>query len=284
MSIVVTGATGQLGRLVVKSLLERGVPAGQIIGAGRDLDKIKDFADQGLRTARIDFDDPAGLDAAFDGAQKVLLISGSEVGRRISQHRNAIDAAGRAGVDLLVYTSIAGADTATMSLADDHKGTEAALRESGLPFALLRNSWYLENYTGQLATTLQRGVIYGSSGEGRISAAARADFAEAAAVVLSTEGQAGAVYELGGDEAFSQAELAAEITARTGTRVEYRDLPEVEYRQTLLDAGLPEPVATLLADVDRGVSRGELLVTTGDLSRLIAHPTSTLADALGTRR
>jgi NAD(P)H dehydrogenase (quinone) len=281
MSVVVTGATGQLGRLVVESLLQRGVPAGEILATGRDLDKIKDFADRGVRTAQVDFNDPESLTTAFTGAQKVLLISGSEVGQRIPQHTNAINAAKAAGVEHLIYTSVAGADSTTMILAIDHQATEKVLAEAGVPYTLLRNSWYHENYTQTLAATLERGVIVGSAGEGRVSAAGRIDYAEAAAAVLATEGHIGATYELGGDTAYTQAELAAEIAAQSGTPVTYQDIPVAEYEKVLTDlAGLPAPVATMVADIDRAVSEGDLVVTSGDLSRLIGRPTTPLASAI----
>jgi len=281
MSVVVTGATGHLGRLVVESLLQRGVPAGEIVATGRNLDKIKDFADRGVRTAHADFNDPESLTAAFAGAQKVLLISGSEPGQRIPQHTNAIEAAKAAGVDLLAYTSIVGADSTTMILATDHQATEAVLAAAGVPYALLRNAWYHENYTEALSATLERGVIVGSAAQGRVSAASRLDYAEAAAVVLTTDGHAGAVYELGGDNAYSQADLAAEITAQSGTQVSYQDLSVAEYEKMLTEvAGLPAPVATMVADIDRAVSEGDLEVTSGDLSRLIGRPTTPLATAV----
>ena len=280
MSVVVTGATGHLGPLVLEALLQRGVPAGEIVAVGRKLEKIKDFADRGVRTAYVDYSDPESLRSAFEGAQKVLLISGSEVGQRIPQHANVIDAAKAAGVERIVYTSILGIETTTMNLADEHKATEALLRESGIPFTLLRHGWYLENYLTHLTTAVPTGTIYGSAGEGRISAATRADFAEGAAVALIDDSHAGAVYELGGDEAFTMPELAAEITALTGTEVSYQDLPTADYEQALLGAGLPAPVAAMLADNDRAISQGELETHSGDLSRLIGRPTTKLTEAL----
>ena len=280
MSIVVTGATGHLGRLVVEALLERGVPAGEIVAAGRSTDKIADLADRGVQVRRIDFTDPTTLAEAFSGADRVLLVSSSEVGRRAEQHRNAIDAARKAGVTLLAYTSIAHADTTTMLLAAEHQATEEYLRGSGVPFTLLRNGWYLENYTAQLPVTLEHGAILGSAGDGRVSAATRADYAAAAAAVLTGEGHAGQVYELGADEAFTMPELAAEITRQTGTAVAYRDLPVGEYTQVLVGAGLPEPAAAVFADSDLGIARGELLVQSGDLSRLTGRPTTSLTDGL----
>ena len=280
MSIVVTGATGKLGRLVVESLLRRGVPAGQIVAAGRSTDKIKDLADRGVQVRHIDFDQPETLAAAFRGAVKVLLVSGNELGHRVPQHRNAIDAAKAAGVELLAYTSAPKADTSSLLLAAEHRATEEVLRASGVPFVLLRNSWYFEVYTDQLPTTLQTGAILGSAGTGRISGATRADYAEAAAAVLSGGDHAGAVYELGGDGSFSLAELADEITRQSGTPVTYRDLPLDEYRQTLVGYGIPAEAATVYADIDRGIAAGEVLTTTGDLSRLIGRPTTPLSQAV----
>jgi NAD(P)H dehydrogenase (quinone) len=280
VSYVITGATGHLGRLVVRDLLGRGVPAGDITAAGRDITKVKDLADRGVRILAIDYDDAASLDAAFRGADRILLISASEPGRRAEQHQNAIDAAARAGAGLLAYTSIANAGTTTMRLAAEHQATEAALRASGLAWVLLRNSWYTENYTAQIPAILQRGSLAGSAGDGRVSAATRADYATAAAAVLTGDGHEGRAYELGGDEAFTLAELAAEIGAQAGQPVSYLDLPEDEYARVLTGAGLPEAAAATLADADRGLARGDLFVDTGHLRQLIGRPTSTLRDAV----
>lgn len=280
MSLVITGATGQLGRLVVASLLEQGVPAGQIVAAGRTTTALKDLADRGVRVRALDFDDPASLRGAFAAGDSVLLVSGPVIGQRARQHQNVIDAAASAGVALLAYTSIANAGTATMQLAQEHQATEAALRASGVPFALLRNSWYTENYTAQLGTILQYGTVTGSAGDGRVSAATRADYAAAAAAVLTAGGQAGQVYELGGDQAFTLAELAAEIGGQTGRDISYRDLPEQEYAQVLVAAGVPAPAAQVIADADRGLARGELFTDSGDLHRLIGRPSTSLPDAI----
>ncbi len=280
MSYVITGATGHLGRLVVQELLSRGVPAGDITATGRDITKVKDLADRGVRVLAIDYDDPASLDAAFRGADRILLVSASEPGRRAQQHENAIDAAVRAGAGLLAYTSIANAGTTSMRLAAEHQATEAALRASGLTYALLRNSWYVENYTAQVPAILQRGSLAGSAGDGRVSAATRADYAAAAAAVLTGDGHAGRAYELGGDEAFTLAELAAEIGAQAGQPVGYLDLPEDEYARLLASAGLPEAAAVTLADADRGLARGDLFVDSGDLSWLIGRPATPLRDAV----
>jgi NAD(P)H dehydrogenase (quinone) len=281
MFIVVTGATGQLGRLTVEALLRRGVPASQIVATGRNLEGIKDLADRGVVVRRADFADPESLAAAFEGAGKLLLVSASiPVDERLANHRRAIDAALAAGVSLVAYTSMAHADTATTILAATHRVTEEYLRERDVPTVLLRNSWYLDNYTAQLPLALQHGAFIGAAGEGRVSAASRADFAEAAAAVLTTEGHAGAVYELGGDEAFTLAELAATVSAVTGKPIAYTDLPTAEFAGALTGAGLPDELAEVLADADRGLGLGELFSGSGDLSRLIGRPTTSLADAV----
>lgn len=280
VSIVVTGATGQLGRHVLEALLERGVPAADIVAAGRSVEKLADFSARGVRVQHMDYADPDSVAEALKGARRVLLISGSEVGRRVEQHRTVINAAKAEGVELLAYTSIANADTTGMLLADEHKATEALLRESGVPFVLLRNGWYLENYTEQLPGTLAQGALAGSAGEGKVSGAARADYAHAAAAVLVADGQAGKVYELGGDEAFSMADLASEITAATGKPVRYNNLPTEDYVGLLTGVGVPEAFAGILADSDLGIARGDLLVSTGDLRRLIGRPTTSLGQAV----
>lgn len=282
MSIVVTGATGQLGRHVIAALLERGVPAAGIVATGRATDKLADFAAQGVQVRAMDYTDAASVAAAFEGATRVLLISGSEVGQRVEQHRTVIEAAKAAGVELLAYTSIANADTTGMKLAGEHQATETLLRESGVPFVLLRNGWYLENYTEQLPGTLAQGALAGSAGEGKVSGATRADYAQAAAAVLVAGDQAGKIYELGGDHAFSMAELAAEITAATGQDVTYNNFPAEDYAGILVGVGVPAPFADILADSDLGIERGDLLVGSGDLARLIGRPTTSLSEALRT--
>lgn len=280
MSIVVTGATGQLGRHVLEALLERGVPAGEIVAAGRSVEKLADFAARGVQVKAMDYADAGSVAAALKGAKRVLLISGSEVGQRVDQHRTVIEAARAEGVELLAYTSIANADTTAMLLADEHKATEALLRESGVPFVLLRNGWYLENYTEQLPGTLAQGAVAGSAGDGKVSGASRADYAHAAAAVLVADDQAGKVYELGGDDAFSMADLASEISAATGKSISYNNLPAGEYAGLLASVGVPEAFAEILADSDLGIARGDLLVSTGDLRRLIGRPTTSLGQAV----
>ncbi|MEV4953246.1 SDR family oxidoreductase [Paenarthrobacter nitroguajacolicus] len=280
MSIVITGATGQLGRHVIEALLERNVPADSIVATGRSIEKLSNFVARGVRAVAMDYDDAASVAQALKGATKVLLISGSAVGQRVEQHRTVIEAAKAEGVELLAYTSIANADTTRMKLATEHQATESILKESGVPFALLRNSWYIENYTDQLPGTLAQGALAGSAGNGKVSGASRADYAQAAAAVLVAEHQAGKIYELGGDEAFTLDELAAEISAASGKSIEYRDLPVDQYADLLTGAGVPEAFAQILADTDLGIGRGDLLVTTGDLRKLIGRPATALSEAV----
>ncbi|MEV0734260.1 SDR family oxidoreductase [Polymorphospora sp. NPDC050346] len=276
--ITVTGATGHLGRLVVEQLLDRGVPAAGIVAAVRAPEKAADLAARGVQVREADYDRPETLAAALAGTDRLLLVSGNELGQRLRQHGNVVEAARSAGVSLLAYTSILAADTTSVPLGPEHKATEDLVRASGLPYVLLRNGWYLENY--DLAGAVAQGVILGAAGEGRVSAATRADFAAAAVAVLTGDGHAGKVYELGGDEAFTLAELAAEVTRQSGTEVAYRDLPVDEYARTLAGFGLPEPVARMLADSDAGLARGDLHTDSGDLSRLVGRPTTPLPDAV----
>lgn len=280
MSLVVTGATGHLGRLVVEALLNRGVPAERVVATGRDTTKVADLAERGVTVRAVDFEDPVSLRAAFDGAERVLLVSSSEVGRRTEQHRNAIEAAQGADVELLAYTSIANADRSGMRLAAEHQDTEKILRDARVPVTVLRNGWYLENYTDQLPVYLEHGAVFGSAGDGRVSAASRADYAAAAAAVLAGDGHAGKVYELGADQAFTLSELATEVGRAAGKNVEYRDLPVDEYARVLADAGLPEEFAAVLADSDAGIARGELEVSGDDLRTLLGRAPTSLADAV----
>jgi NAD(P)H dehydrogenase (quinone) len=277
--IIVTGATGQLGRLVIASLLKT-VPAAQIVAAVRDVAKGADLAALGVQVRRADYSDPASLDAAFAGAGKVLLISSSELGQRVAQHRNVIAAAVRAKAGLLAYTSVLHADTSALGLAEEHRQTEAAVRASGLNYRLLRNGWYVENYTGGLGAALAHGALAGGAGEGRISAAARADYADAAAAVLASTQAVEQVYELAGDTAFTLGDLAAELSRQSGKDIPFHNLPQQDYRDMLLGFGLPAPLAELIADSDAQAAMGALYDGSGTLGKLIGRPTISLADAV----
>ncbi|MEW2413437.1 SDR family oxidoreductase [Streptomyces sp. NPDC046866] len=279
MSIVVTGATGALGRLVVEELLGK-VPAESVAVVVRDKAKAADLAERGVEVRIADYDAPETLAAAFRAGDRVLLISGNEVGRRVPQHTAVIEAAKAAGVAQLAYTGILGGPEADFDLAAEHKVTEQAILDSGLPHTFLRNGWYHENYTHHLATVLEHGAVVGSAGEGRIASAARADYAAAAAEVLTGEGHLNRVYELSGDTAWSLAEYAAEVAAQSGKEVAYSEVPAEAHLSILTGAGVPEGFAALLVDVDAAISRGRLAHTGGDLSRLIGRPTTPVADAI----
>ncbi|WP_425251934.1 SDR family oxidoreductase [Janthinobacterium sp. NFX145] len=276
--IVITGATGNLGQHVIASLL-KSVPAAGIIAAVRNPAKAGNLAAQGVQVRQADYNDGASLDAAFKGATKILLISSSEVGQRAQQHQNVIDAAKRAGVALLAYTSVLRADTSPLGLAAEHVITEAAIRASGLPYSFLRNGWYLENHTEHLAPVLEHGVVLGAAQDGRFSSAARADYAAAAAAVLTAD-KPQAIYELAGDQGFTLAEYAAEVARQSGKPIVYKDLPQADFRAALVGVGVPEGFADLLADSDAGTAKGGLEDHGKQLSALIGRPTTSLLDAV----
>ncbi|MFI6758965.1 SDR family oxidoreductase [Micromonospora sp. NPDC050417] len=278
--IAVTGATGHLGQLVIDELITRGVPAGEIVAAVRSPEKAAGLAERGVQVRRADYNEPESLAAALAGAEKVLLISGSEVGQRVPQHRNVIEAAKAAGVRLLAYTGILNADVTETRLADEHKATEAIIRESGVPFAFLRNAFYFEVYSANFPAALEHGALVDAVGDAQLSVATRSDFAAAAAVVLTTEGHENKVYELGGEPAFTMAELAAELTRQSGRTVVYNNLTVPEYAGFLASVGLPQVIADIFADASGGASRGDGFTNSGDLSRLLGRPTTPLADAV----
>ncbi len=282
MTILITAATGRFGPLAVESLLRRGVPASEIVAGGRDASRLAALAGRGVQTRHIDYDDPASLSAGLQGVDRVLFISGSEIGRRIPQHAALVKAAVATGVQFIAYTSAPSADTSSLALAADHQATEKLIKESGIPYALLRNGWYYENYTAQIPTYLEHGVILGAAGDGQISGASRADLAAAAAAVISTGTPENMTYELSADEAFTMADLAASVTARTGTSVEYRDLPEAELAAALEASGLPAPMATLVAEIDAWIRDGSAKIVTGDLHRLLGRTPDTMDEAVAT--
>jgi NAD(P)H dehydrogenase (quinone) len=278
--ITVTGASGHLGRLAVEAMLERGVPASDIVVVVRTTGKAADLAARGVQVRHGDYAEPGTLTDALAGAGTLVLVSSSEVGQRVPQHRNVIDAAVTAGVSRIVYTSILNADTTGAALAAEHKATEQAIKASRLTYTFLRNGWYIENYTENLAPAFQLGAIFGAAGEGRIAGATRADYAAAIASVATGVGHENMIYELAGDDSFTMAELAAEVSARSGKQIAYTNLPAEEYAKVLLQAGLPEPLAAILADSDVAVARGDLTTTSTDLRDLIGRPTTSLAEAV----
>lgn len=279
--IAITGATGQLGQHVIEALLKT-VPAGQIVAIVRNPAKADALRQQGVVVRQADYTDEAAFTAALNGVDKLLLISSSEVGQRAAQHQNVINAAKAAGVKFIAYTSLLHADTSPLGLHVEHVQTEKALAESGVPYALLRNGWYTENYLASAPPALEHGVFIGAAGEGKIAAATRADYAAAAAKVVSQEGHAGNVYELAGDSAWTLSELAAELSRQSGKPVAYQNLSEADFAAALKGVGLPAGLADMLADSDTGAAKGGLFDDSRTLSRLIGRPTTPLAESVKT--
>lgn len=274
--ILVTGATGQLGARIVQQLLKR-VPVDRIVAGGRNAAK----APRGVQFKAVDYDRPATIDAALEGVTRVVLVSGNEVGKRVAQHKAVIDAAARAGVQLLAYTSILRASVNPLQLAAEHRGTEAVLAASGLPFITLRNGWYSENYTGTASLAIQSAVVQSAAGEGRISTAARDDYAEAAAVlILRDDHEPGQAHELAGSTSFTKREYAALLSRKSGRNVVVQDLTEAQYTAALVHAGLPEAFAAILADSDARAGEGWLFDDSRTLEKTIGRPTTPLEQTL----
>ncbi|MDU1874335.1 SDR family oxidoreductase [Citrobacter sp.] len=277
--IAITGATGQLGQHVIESLLKT-VPASQIVAIVRNPAKATALSQQGITVRQADYSDEAAFTTALQGIDKLLLISSSEVGQRAPQHRNVINAAKAAHVKFIAYTSLLHADTSPLGLADEHVATEKMLAESGIAYALLRNGWYTENYLASAPAALEHGVFIGAAGEGKIASATRADYAAAAARVISEEGHAGKTYELAGDTGWTLSQLAAELATQSGKKVVYQNLSEADFAAALKGFGLPAGLADMLADSDVGASKGGLFDDSHTLSKLIGRPTTSLADSV----
>ena len=276
MKIAITGATGQLGRLVVAKLKQE-ISAENIIALARSPEKA---AELGVEVREADYNEPATLDVAFEDVDTLLLISSSEVGQRAVQHSRVIDAAKNAGLSWIVYTSLLNADVSSLSLAEEHRATEAFLKDSGIPYTILRNGWYTENYTGSIAGALGGGAFIGSAEGGKIASAARADFADTAVAVLTSDGHSGKIYELAGDEYYTLSDLAAEISRQSGLNIPYKNLPEADYAEALTGFGLPAGFAQAIASFDVAASGGALYSESRDLSTLIGRPTTPLATSV----
>lgn len=276
MKIGITGATGQLGQLVVEQLKGK-VGAEQVVALVRTSEKAEAL---GLEARAFDYNNPDTLPDALKGIDRLVLISGNEIGQRARQHANVVEAAKKAGVSWIVYTSLLHADTSSLSLAGEHLATEKAIKESGIAYTILRNGWYTENYSGSIPAAVGAGAFIGSAGDGKISSATRADFAEAVAVAVLDESHKGKVYELAGDQAYTLKELAAEISRQTGKAIPYNNLPESDYANILKSFGLPEVFAEAIASWDTGASKGDLFDEGKQLSKLIGRPTTPLSAAV----
>lgn len=276
--IAVTGANGQLGRLVLKHLAQlTETPVRALV---RSPENAKDLATDQISVVRADYNDPSSLPSALEGVERLLLISGFEVGRRSAQHAAVIDAARDAGVSFITYTSLVNAPQSTLMLAAEHIETENHLKQSGLSHVVLRNGWYVENFAATIAAALEHGAVIGASGNGQFSAAGREDYAEAAARILSGADTTTRAIELGGNPAFTLADLAAELSRQTGRDIPFKNLTEADYTGVLVEAGLPEGFAKALADADRGAAQGELFNASTSLLDLIGHPTKTLSEQI----
>lgn len=276
----VTGASGQLGRFVIEGLLKK-VPPSSILALVRNPSKVQDLAAKGVQVRQADYTTPDAWPAALQGVKRLLLISGADIGQRVAQHRVVIDAAKAAQVELLAYTSILHADRSPLFLAQEHRETEAVIKQSGIPNTLLRNGWYTENYLGAIQPALQYGALFGAAGEGKIASATRAEYAEAAALVLTSPlEQLKPVYELAGDQAYTLAELASDLSRQAGKPIAYNNLPEPDYQAMLVKVGLPEDFAAMIAQSDMAASQGALFDDRHELSRLLGHPTQSLSKSI----
>jgi NAD(P)H dehydrogenase (quinone) len=276
MRIGITGATGQLGRIVVEKLKEK-IAAENIVALVRTPQKA---AGLGVEAREFDYVNTVNLSGALEGIDTLLLISGNEIGQRAIQHANVIRAAKEAGIKWIVYTSLLHADSSSLSLAGEHLATELTLKDSGIPFTILRNGWYTENYTGSLAGALAGGALIGSAGNGKISSATRSDFAAAAIAVLTGDNHQGKTYELAGDESYTLSDLAAEVSVQAGKVLPYKNLPESEYAAILKSFGLPEMFAEAIASWDVSASKGDLFDEGKQLSGILGRPTTKLPAAV----
>ena len=273
MNIAITGATGQLGTLVIRHLRAK-APLAQIIALARTPAKVGNL---GVQVRQADYDQTRTLDAALVGVDTLLLISGSDVGQRIAQHGNVVEAAKKVGVKHLVYTSVLHADTSPLGVADEHRATEVAIKDAGIPFTFLRNAWYVENQTRLIPLALASGAWLGSAKEARFSSAPRSDYAEATAAVLAGERHAGKTYELGSDDPFTLGDLAAEVSRQTGKTIPYQDLPQAEYAAALQRAGVNPWFAQALSNSEALAIEGALFDDSRQLSALLGRPTTPLS-------
>ena len=278
MKIGITGATGQLGQLVVQKLKDKN-PDAKLVALVRNPDKAKPL---GIEAKAFDYEQPEALPKALEDIDRLVFISGSEIGKRETQHKNVINAAKQAQVKQIAYTSLLHADTSSMIIAPEHLATEKMLQDSGIPHTILRNGWYTENYTAGLKQAVEQGAIIGSAGDGKISSATREDYAEAIAETIINDDHTGKTYELAGDQTFTMQDLAAEVSKQTGKNIEFVNLPEAEYAQKLQEIRLPEGMAKAFASLDYSASKNDLHDESGELARLINRPTTSLSQAVKT--
>lgn len=273
MKIAITGANGQLGQLIIEALLKE-TAAQNIIALVRDLNKAESLKHKGIEIRHFDYDAPETLTLALYDINKLLLISANEIGHRLPQHKAVIDAAKKAGIHYIAYTSLLNADSSPLELAQEHRETETLIQESGLTYTLLRNNWYNENYLGNVAHTVEIGILYGAAQDGKISSAARQDYAEAAAKILTSSGHDNKIYELAGSTSFTLSDLAKYISEATHKPVKYQNLSIEDYTKGLTEAGLLSSLIDVIVDADRQTANGAMLSTSKDLETLIGRKTT----------
>ncbi|MED5077723.1 SDR family oxidoreductase [Geobacillus stearothermophilus] len=279
MNILVTGAAGKLGTKVVETLL-KSVPAHQLAVSVRQPEKAEHLRARGVDVRHGDFDRPETLETAFQGIDRLLIIStDGDNETRIRQHTNAVNAAQRAQVGFIAYTSLANANESRLALAEVHRVTEEAIANTGIPYSFLRNNWYLENEIGTVQAVLAGAPWVTSAGTGKVGWALRQDYAEAAAAVLAGDGHENTIYELSGP-LMTQEELAAALGAVLGKDVPVQQVDDAAYADIMKKAGLPDPLVSFLVDIQRGIREGSLEIESNDFEKLLGRPVTPIHDAL----
>ena len=279
MKIAITGATGQLGHHVIQALLTK-TDAQNIVALVRDLNKAQHLKAQGVELRHFDYDQTGTLAPALEGIDKLLLISANEIGRRTPQHQAVIQAAQQSNVPYIAYTSLLNADASTLGLSQEHRETEALIKNSGLTYTFLRNNWYTENYLAGLSHAIESGTLYGAANDGKISSASRIDYAEAAATVLVSDVHENKIYELAGSTAFTLQDLANAISEVSGQAVQYKNLTSEQYHQALVQAGLPTGLVDVIVDADVKTQTGAMFSDSKDLEKLIGRKTTSIQEEI----
>ena len=279
MKIAITGATGQLGHYVIQALLTK-TDAQNIVALVRDLNKAQHLKAQGVELRHFDYDQTETLAPALEGIDKLLLISANEIGRRTPQHQAVIQAAQQSNVPYIAYTSLLNADASTLGLSQEHRETEALIKNSGLTYTFLRNNWYTENYLAGLSHAIESGTLYGAANDGKISSASRIDYAEAAATVLISDAHENKIYELAGSTAFTLQDFANTISEVSGQAVQYKNLTSEQYHQGLVQAGLPTGLVDVIVDADVQTQTGAMFSDSKDLEKLIGRKTTSIQEEI----
>lgn len=279
MKLLVTGATGKFGSKVVETLLKT-IPADQLAVSVRQPEKAKALKEQGVDVRQGNFDEPESLDVAFEGIDRLLIIStDGDNDTRTHQHGNAVAAAKRAGIKFIAYTSIVNAQESTNLFAPTHKATELAIKETGIPYSFLRNNWYFENEIPTIESILFGAPWVTSAGDGKVGWALQEDYAEVAAKVLADEGHEYTTYELAG-KALSQGEVVSVLAELLDKEIAVERVDDETYSQIMKKAGIPDVVLPLLVDIQRSIREGSLDIESDDMEKLIGRPATPINEAL----